>query len=783
MIGKRSAVAAWILLAAALFLLETAGAQVPDVGQGRRIGDCWTDEDGVNHCGGNGAPDPKPDRPPRGDVSEADRIAANKKAAEKIADAAERLFYKNDYAGAEREFRRAVSLYAGDKDVWFTLGWAIHLQGRPEEALSAYKQAADLGHRKAKKRYDELLAELTAQRQARRQEEQRRWNQDQARERTYQEAVRLENQGQSNFAAAARLWRDYLRTYPNDVFASNSFGRLVYLAHLLDPNLPLDLIDEAVGAMQRAIRVEPGNAALHRRMMLLLARVGRADEAVIYAREAVDKESDSKVLLREFDDMLEWALARGNFDAAERMIEAAGRVLSPDWMKVRYSGVYAGKYNAAVKADDDKGAVAAARNLVRLYPERRDYRGLLGEALLRAGSVDEGKAEFAAGIRLAGNDEEKRALLGQFNSVLWRHTKDWDALLEGQRAYLRLVPPGDAGEAALMRALIANTLVRLQRREEARMELEKFFAHRSSDPETYEVVGNMLRASGENEGAARAYERALELKPGDPKLRGVLAEVRASAAREGLALRPLVPAVPSGPGGSGAVSPGAPPVDGNGFERSLATSGADLVRHARELRRLAGLPPREERVVVPVPFEVWEKKVREGKGLTPAELAAFSRNDWNYLGKLIAELHRDGETSGEALTGRELGRGASEAADRSGEWIARNRETVEAAADLLEYGSIAALPASLPVSVALGSAETSLTVLAKLLILKSEHPDKKDVPKALAWIVGPEAVKKIGGDKLKAVFIEAGIPGVKAEQLGFLTIKEAVEAVGDPAGR
>lgn len=792
MIGKRSAVAAWILLPAALIAVATAGAQVPDVGPGRRIGDCWTDANGVNHCGGGGAPVPKPDRPPRdggGSGGKPPRAVPDKDRAEKIADEGDKLSKRGDWAGAESEYRRSISVYDGDARVWFNLGASIQEQGRHQEALDAFKRAADLGNKQAKKQYEKLLAWLTAQQQARREAAARSRGQDQARQRTHEAAARLDGRT-GGYAAAARLWRDFLRGAPDDVYALSELARYSYLAHLVDPNLPKETVDEAVGALARAIRLEPANGRHHRAMMLLLARVGRADEAAAYAAEAAARADDLKDLQTDVYYAMEWALDQRNYDAAARLLDAGARVLPPDWIKVRKSHVRMAQYNAAVAAKDEKGAVSASRALVELYPNDVEYRGLLGAALFRSGDTVEGTAVFVEGMRLQRDSIGQGLVFGKFIAAHVDETKDWRALLEGARGMIAELPVRDKWDRASVagrRAELAAALLRLNRPVEARAELDAYLNHPPELGDAWffsmRVLGDDFEKMGLIEFSILVNERALALKPGDADATAKLAQLRAAAAREGLALRPLVPAVPSGPGGSGAVSPDAPPADGNGFERSLATSGADLVRHARELRRQAGLPPREPRTVVPVPFEVWEKKVREGKGLTPAELASFSRNDWNYLGKLIAELHRDGETSGGALTGRELGRGASEAADRSGEWIARNRETVEAAADLLEYGSIAALPASLPVSVALGSAETSLTVLAKLLILKSEHPDKKDVPKALAWIVGPEAVKKIGGDKLKAVFIEAGIPGVKAEQLGFLTIKEAVDAAGNPSGR
>lgn len=772
-----------------MFAFSPVYAQVPGVGPGVRVGNCWTDNNGVNHCDDEVARPPRPERPPRtddgGTTNAPGRTGSDKDRAETISDEADKLYKNGDFKGAEREYRRAIGIYASDPRSWSNLGASLQEQGRYAEALDAYKRAADLGNRKARKNYERFLAWY----KARQQEEVNQQNRRQIRQRIIDEAGRLEKQSGGHLAAA-QLWRDYLKTAPNDAYALGELGRWAYIALILDPKLPRETVNEAVDALARAIRLEPANGYFYRRMMLLLARAGRADEAVAFAGEAVLKSGDREVLKTDFYYMTEFALEHGSYGAAARMLEIGARILPEEWIRSRFSFVRMAQYHAAFKAGDMAGAAASARALIDLYPQNIDYRTLFGESLLRAGKVEEGKAEFASAIRSQRDDMGKIALIQKFIEVHVNYTKDWKTLLEA-RSYVAQLSSADKLDRigiAYHHAKIGAALLSLNRPAEARVELEIFFNQPHEGLEAiwiyyYAEWGESLQNQGHFEYAIRAYERALELKPDDADIKAKLSQSRAAAAERGLALRPLVPAIPSAPGGIGAVSPDVPAVDGGRFERGVATSGADLVRHARELRRNAGAPPREERSVVPIPFAVWEKRVREGKGLTPAELATFTTNDWNDLGRLVAKLGKDGDTPGTILAGRELGAGASARADQAGEWISQNREHVEAAADLLEYGAIAVLPMSRPVAVALEGAETGLTVLAKLLVLKSEHPDLKDVPGAVAWIIGPEAAKKIGEVKLKAVYLRAGIPDIRAAQLGALTVKAAEDALTAQAGK
>lgn len=444
-----------------------------------------------------------------------------------IARDADRLYERRDWAAAEREYRRAIGIDSSYGYAWSKLGETLQEQGLYSEALDAYRRAADLGRPQAKNNYEHLSEWLRKQIAAREAWEATR-KRDEDRQRTYDDAKRIENR--SEYLLLAQLWRDYLKRYPNDAYALHNLGRSLYLARIANPKLPRETVDEAVNALTRAIRLEPSNGIHHEKMMRLLALIGRAEEAVAFADEAARKLTDREFLKGSFYYMIDDAFRYGSHGAAERMIEIGARIFPAEWIKGRYSYLRMAQYNTAVNAGDRAGAVGSARALVELYPQRHDYNSLLVESLLRAGSVEEGKAAFAKAIQAARNDEEKRSVIGRFNKAINTYTNDWDALVAGQRAYMGLLPSGEKGEIALMHALIGNSLSRLDRRDEARAELDKFFAHGSTDADIYRTVGNILTNSGEYEYAVRAYDRALALKPNDADIKAILASAKAKGA-------------------------------------------------------------------------------------------------------------------------------------------------------------------------------------------------------------------------------------------------------------
>lgn len=478
-----------------------------------------------NYC--KGAPTTGRDRPTQGPAPTYAPTAED--TARAIAREADRLLGLGDWVGAEREYRRAMGISPSYGYAWSKLGETLQKQGRYSEALDAYRRAADLGRPQAKNNYEHLSEWLRKQNTAREAwEATRKQNED--RQRTYDEAKRIENR--SEYLLLAQLWRDYLRRYPNEANALHNLGRSLYLARIANPKLPRETADEAVNALTGAIRLEPSNGIHHEKMMLLLALIGRAEEAVAFADEAARKFTDREFLKGSFYYMIDNALRHGSHGAAERMIEIGARIFSAEWVKGRYSYLRMAQYNAAANAGDKAGAIASARALVELYPQRHDYNSLLGNALFKNGRTDEAKRAYGRAIELVPA-AQRVELLYQFSRELFS-VGDWAMAADIEKRRLDLIPASDTRVRAATEGRLGYVLYKLGDKAAGLANMERGIATVANMPDFpgwLVVHGNNLADLGEYQRAVAAYEQALKRQPGNKDAAGGLASVKAEDAK------------------------------------------------------------------------------------------------------------------------------------------------------------------------------------------------------------------------------------------------------------
>lgn len=462
-----------------------------------------------------------------------------------IARDADRLYERRDWAAAEREYRRAIGIDSSYGYAWSKLGETLQEQGLYSEALDAYRRAADLGRPQAKNNYEHLSEWLRKQIAAREAWEATR-KRDEDRQRTYDDAKRIENR--SEYLLLAQLWRDYLKRYPNDAYALHNLGRSLYLARIANPKLPRETVDEAVNALTRAIRLEPSNGIHHERMMLLLALIGRAGEAVAFADEAARKNTDRERLASSFWYMIDSALKHGSYGAAERMIEIGARIFPANVTNARYGELRVAQYNAAVNVGDKTGAVGSARALIELYPQRHDYHSLLGNALFRNDRADEAKRAYGRAIELVP-DAERVDLLYKFGRDL-ESVGDWVTAADIAKRRLALIPASDTGKSAAAESNLGYALYRLGDKTTGLATMYRGIARvaNSADfPEWLVIHGNNLALLGEYQRAVAVYEQALKLQPGNKDAAARLAEVRPKVSQTPTG-QPLGPLIPGDPG-------------------------------------------------------------------------------------------------------------------------------------------------------------------------------------------------------------------------------------------
>jgi tetratricopeptide (TPR) repeat protein len=308
--------------------------------------------------------------------------------------------------------------------------------------------------------------------------------------------------------------------------------------HIPDPSGPRPDWDRAAAELQKALAGKPGDAESHNVLGLLLGRKGASSQEVLHEfREAVELQpnfaeahnnmglvlaqgNDEKAAIAEFREALrispDYADAHANLgaaltttDAEEAVRELAKAVaLAPLSLKAQFNLAVAYGANAnyglakeieqlrkviASQPDFPGARLALGRSLlgdgkveesigelreaIRLEPQNTQAHYQLGLALVRAGHQDEGTAELQKSRELASSDDRRQ------NAAL--------DVAEGQVA----LEQGQLGQAA---AKFRHAL-----------ELQPEFA------DAQRFLGTVLEKQGDAVGASGAYQRALELNPGD----------------------------------------------------------------------------------------------------------------------------------------------------------------------------------------------------------------------------------------------------------------------------
>ncbi len=197
--------------------------------------------------------------------------------------AADEFLKANDFAGAERQCRKALELNPKNATVHSTLGVALARQGKLDEAIVHFTEAVHLNPSDVDAHYS--LGQAMA----------RQGNPD--------EAIR-------HFSAVLRLKPDHATAHGylgSIMFAGGMLNEAAF--HLseavrLDPNYAdahynisqvmflQGKFDEAIGHLSQVIRLKPDDAQAHYKLALALAQQGQTDQAVTHYSKAVTLKPD-----------------------------------------------------------------------------------------------------------------------------------------------------------------------------------------------------------------------------------------------------------------------------------------------------------------------------------------------------------------------------------------------------------------------------------------------------------------------------------------------------------
>ena len=288
-------------------------------------------------------------------------------------------------------------------------------------------------------------------------------------------------------------------------------------------------VDEAVEHLQKAVVLQPDDAANHYNLGAVFAKQGQSDEAIHQLKETLRLKPDDA----DAHNHLGEALAmKGQVGAAISQLREALR-LKPDNADAHNNlGIALGQdgrtseaipeFREALRLKPDHAeahnhlgvalfkqgqvdeAISHYQQALRLRPHHAGVRDNLGAALIKKGQVDEAISQFREAGRLKPMDANMHNNLG---AALEQKGQIDEAIVQYQQAIHLKVDYADAhnnlGHALLKKGQIDTVIGEFQ--ETVRL--------KPADAEAHYNLGIALFRKGQIDEAIRHYQEALRLKP------------------------------------------------------------------------------------------------------------------------------------------------------------------------------------------------------------------------------------------------------------------------------
>ncbi len=518
--------------------------------------------------------------------------------------------------------------------------------------------------------------------------------------------IARELEAKAEWTMAARHWRVYLSTHPDDAATLVHYGKILLKA----PTLSADTVTKSAGAFRRATQLDSSNRDAHVELMNLLLGVrmydealhvadklwlsdhpddadalgvkarslqglGRRDEALEAYRTLLQKQPDA---FDGWQDWLELARRTGESDdAIQKMLQEAvarnrGRVEpllirfndamrmgNVEWAKANLLEAEALAANDPACATPDV-VLARATLLVRegqlreaeaLFTDVADkhpaeLRGHMGLGLV-LGMQDRNEEALAAFVRGLSEVEDRRELLSRAADMAAALGKDDQA-----RTYIEELRTR-APRSAWLDYLDGRLLLNGGRPSEAAGRLERAVKALPDQALCHFVLGRCYRQLGINTLAWSAFHRAARLAPGFVAAQKAEAQVLLAMGRPGIALKCLRAWIDQNPSDYGLLmltvrsllAAAGGPAGGTGPAQTAEILGL--------LDRAADLKPE---AIEPVEFraETWRLRGKHEKGARILRAAIEKRPDDVRLHQALGHYHvrqGDREAVGRVLAG------------------------------------------------------------------------------------------------------------------------------------
>jgi tetratricopeptide (TPR) repeat protein len=352
----------------------------------------------------------------------------------------------------------------------------------------------------------------------------------------------------------------YLRSYRRAGDLDKALGQLEAGLNAPDSALPKPDWDTAIADLRKALAANPGRAEVHNLMGLLLGRKGaNSSEVAAEFREAVRlrpdfaeahnnlglvlaQSDDDEAALSSFREAIRirpnYAEAHANLGAAllptdgEQAIQELEKAVALEPSSVKAQFNLATAYGASPKYGSVK-EIEVLRKVIALSPAFPRAHLALGKALLQDGKVPDAVNELQEAVRLDPQSGEAHYQLGLAMVRAGRKDEGTAEVQKGrelssaddrnQNANLDIAE----GRAALDKGDLDQAATKFSHATKLQPE--------SSDAQRY--LGIVLEKQGDTDAASDAYQRAVDLNPGDVAARQSLQKLSDNRAGAGDAAR------------------------------------------------------------------------------------------------------------------------------------------------------------------------------------------------------------------------------------------------------
>ncbi|MFQ5494213.1 MAG: tetratricopeptide repeat protein [Phycisphaerae bacterium] len=290
----------------------------------------------------------------------------------------------------------------------------------------------------------------------------------------------------ATYASEAGMWRDVRFRRPNSTRAAENYGTAL---------LAEGRLDEALAALQDAVRISPRSADARNGLGFALVAQGRLQDAIVQFQEAIRLRP---TFARAYLNLGNALSDTGQPEAAMDMFEAALRTV-PTYSEARLN-----LGNAFLARGDTDRAIEQYRAILEFDPQNASAHANLGFALLQLQRVDEAIASFRRAMQI---DPQAHNPFNGLGIALIAQGRREEAI-EAFRAAVRVKP--DFGGA---HHNLARTLGETGDLQGAERHYRTALRSQPRNVSTRFELAGVLRRLGREQEATEEYQRVLSLDP------------------------------------------------------------------------------------------------------------------------------------------------------------------------------------------------------------------------------------------------------------------------------